>query len=165
MRWLTSTIVTATAAGAMGISSACQAQTVYTNASCEFNVTFPHSAITKEDESSSRTDFGAVPFLSAKCFPGPKACRFRQSLEQQLLSGLIAQFELKDYRLTNESSPSKGFLVSGVTTKENSLTRIEARVLFGDNSILVVAIVEPLSADKAVSTAFLQSAQRRPNAP
>lgn len=161
MYWLTWAITAAT----LAFSTISQAQTPYTNSACEYSITFPAVPITKEDEFTARTEFEAIPFLSAKCFPCPQACQYRQSLEKELLSGLIAQFELKDYVLTSEPEPRTGFFISGVTTKENSVTRIEARVLFGDNSILVLATVQPVSVDKSVASAFLQSPRRRTNAP
>ena len=157
MNWLALPI----AALLLGVATFCQAQTIYTNAACEYNVTFPDVPLTKEDEFTARTDFEAIPYLSAKCFHCPQACRFRTALEKRMLSELLAQFELKDYSLTIESDPHKGFFISGITTKENSVTRIEARVLFSENSILVLSIVQPEASDKAKATAFLQSAERR----
>ena len=149
------------AAVMLGASSLCQAQTVYSNAACEYNVTFPDVPLTKEDEFTARTDFEAIPYLSAKCIHCPQACRFRTTLEKRLLAELLAQFELKDYVLTSESDPHKGFFISGITTKENAVTRIEARVLFSENSILVLSIVQPAATDRSTATAFLQSAERR----
>ncbi len=157
MNWLAFPI----AAAMLGVSSLCQAQTVYTNAACEYNVTFPNVPLTKEDEFTARTDFEAIPYLLAKCFHCPQACRFRATLEKRLLSELLAQFELKDYVLTNEPDPHKGFFISGITTKENAVTRIEARVLFSENSILILSTVQPAGTDKSTATAFLQSAERR----
>ena len=142
-----------------------QAQTQYSNPSCEYRVTFPQGQVDREDEFTARTPYEAIPYLSAKCFRCPQACRLRQKLEKELLSGLIAEFAIQDYVVTSESTPRPGFLVSGVTTKENSLTRIEARVLFGENSILVLATVRPEATDKLQAKAFLKSAEWRPNAP
>ena len=161
MQWLRLAI----AIVGLGGSALCQAQTLYTNPVCEYSVTFPDVPLTKEDEFTTRTEFEAIPYLSAKCFRCPHACRFRSTLEKQLLSELLAQFELKDYVLTNESVLRSGFLISGITTKENSVTRIAARVLFSENSILVLATVQPEAVDKTIANAFLQSAQRRTNAP
>jgi hypothetical protein len=149
----------------LGFSCLCQAQTQYTNPACEFITTFPNVALTKEDDVTIRTEFEAIPYLSAKCFRCPQACRFRKDLENQLLSGLLQQFELKDYVLTPEQAPNNGFSISGITTKENSVTRIEARVLFSENSILALATVQPEAADKSVAREFLQSPKRRTNAP
>lgn len=148
-------------AAILAASSLCQAQTVYTNAACEYKVTFPDVQLTNEDQFTARTEFEAIPYLSAKCFHCPQACRFRDTLEKQLLSDLLAQFELKDYVVKQEPAPHKGFFISGITTKENSVTRIEARVLFTANSILVLSTVQPAATDTAKATAFLQSAERR----
>jgi hypothetical protein len=161
MQWLRLAI----AIVGLGGSALCQAQTLYTNPVCDYNVTFPDVPLTKEDEFTTRTDFEAVPYLSAKCFRCPQACRFRSTLEKQLLSELLAQFELKDYLLTSELAPNNGFVISGITTKENSVTRIQARVLFSKHSILVLATVQPEAVAKNVANAFLQSAERRANAP
>jgi hypothetical protein len=161
MHWLTWTITVA----ALTFPTICEAQTSYTNSACEYTIIFPNTTITKEDEFNARTEFEAIPFMSAKCFRCPQACRYRQSLEKEILSGLLDQFELKDYVLTSEPEPKNGFSISGVTTKENSLTRIEARVLFGENSILILGTVQPVSVDQSIANSFLQSPRRKTNAP
>ena len=161
MNWLRLSITVVT----LGFSYFCQAQTQYTNPACEFITIFPNVPLTKEDQFTTRTEFEAIPYLSAKCFRCPQACRFRQDLEKQLLAGLLQQFELKDYVLTPEQPPNNGFSISGITTKENSVTRIEARVLFSENSILALATVQPEAVDKAAAREFLQSPRRRANAP
>lgn len=157
MNWL----AVATAAALVGISWPTEAQTVYTNPACEYSVTFPDVPLEKEDQFTARTSFEAIPFLTAKCFHCPQACRYRASLEKRLLSELIAQFELKDYELKNEPEPHKGFLISGITTKENAVTRVEARVLFSENSILILSTVQPVAVDTSAAAAFLKSAARR----
>lgn len=120
-------------------------------------VSFPKGELTREDD-TVRTDFDAVPFLSAKCFPCPNACRLRQSIEEQLRSALLEQFDLKQHETKPEEPAKNGFAISGITYKENAVTKIQARVLFGKRTILILSTVEPASGNGVVATEFLQSA-------
>jgi len=142
-----------------------QAQTPYTNSACEFTVTFPNVQLIKDDEFTARTELDAVPYLMAKCVPCAQSCRLRTDLEKKVLSGLLEEFELKDYVVTPEPSPSQGFSISGRTTKGSTIRRIEARVLLGDKSILALSTAQREALDKTIAREFLQSAQRRTNAP
>ena len=140
--------------------STCHAEQAFHRASCEFTAAFPVSDQLVIEGDTTRTPYEALPFLSAKCSKCPKSCRTRRDIEDQLKTALIEQYELKDYSFARESPESAGFAISGVTYKENSETRIRVRVLFGDQSIFILSVVEPVANDGSTSTKFLASARR-----
>ena len=145
-------------------SSVAAAQTAYAPSACEFAATFPGNPHLVTEDGTTRTSFEATPFLAAECFKCPTNCRVRRELEQEIKSDLLRQFELKNYSIAHEPRQA-GFSISGITYKENAQTRIRARVLFGDESIMILSTVEPVSGSGREVETFLKSARRKRHEP